>query len=170
MSFEFRTFFRLPPAASPPGLLLAAICCLLVVGLSGCGGSSGGPKLGTVKGSVTLNGEPLAAAVVTFHPVNVEGTYSTARTDASGNYELIFSRQSKGALVAEHRVTISTGGDGDEEDEEGNPISREERVPAQYNTKSELVRQVEPGANVINFELTGTAEQKGAAGKTSRSK
>ena len=69
------------------GTLLAVVLCL------GCGSSSDGPALGLVEGTVTLDDEPLAEALVVFNPVN--GKQSNGQTDSEGHYSLTYLRDIK---------------------------------------------------------------------------
>lgn len=130
-------------------ILLAAVLGLLPLGLAGCGG--GGPDLGRVEGTVTLDGSPLEGALVEFQP-NEEGVPSYGRTDASGQYELQFGVNQPGAMVGTHTVRITTGGM--ESTGEGPAVAVPERVPAQYNIQSNLTREVESGKTTIDFELS----------------
>jgi hypothetical protein len=148
-----------------------AICCLVIcVVAAGCG--SGGPELGTVTGTVTMDGEPLDGVLVTFVPVE-GGRAATATTDASGKYELIYASE-KGAVVGQHRVSVTTLNTAapavdmsevrsdDPRYEEllaqskkaYNNASTKEAIPARYNTETELVKEVASGSNEINLELT----------------
>lgn len=87
--------------------LVVSICMLM----AGCGGS--GFKTAPVNGTVTLDGEPLSGAVVTFTPLPIEGQpvvgpFSYGRCDSSGNFELnLRKNQGKGAVVGEHSVQVS---------------------------------------------------------------
>ena len=126
--------------------LTPALCCLF---LAGCGGS--GPKLGRVKGRVTLGGQPLEEAEVTFQPTAEGAAPSAGTTDADGRYELRYTFDTKGAVPGEHVVTITTGGTF--LDDEGIEFEREESVPAKYNTETGLRETVEPGSNTIDFDL-----------------
>ena len=119
--------------------------CLL---LTGCGSDD---DLARVKGKVTLNGQPLEGAVVKFQPTAPGGSASFGTTDADGRYELMSTFNTPGAIPGEHVVSIGTGGT--DFDEEGYEIERQERVPAEYNSQTELKRTVEPGTNTIDFDL-----------------
>lgn len=128
--------------------------------LAGCGGADG-PPLGAVSGRVTLDGQPLANAVVKFQPADAEGTYSAGRTDENGYYQLRFTRDRNGALVGSHRVSVSTAAP-DAEDDHGNPRPVPERIPVQYNVESTLVHEVEAGSNDIDLDLSGVGRIAGA--------
>jgi hypothetical protein len=54
-------------------------------------------------------------------------------------------------MPGEHIVSIGTAGTFI--DDEGYEVERKERVPAKYNTRTELKRTVQPGRNTIDFEL-----------------
>jgi hypothetical protein len=83
---------------------------LLSALLSGCNSD-----IVPVSGRVTLDGQPLANAVVTFQPIRDSSaepptaTGSVGQTDAEGRYVLrLVDPDIAGALVGEHVVTIST--------------------------------------------------------------
>jgi len=130
-----------------------ALILVVIVGLfslTGCG--TGGPALGQVEGTVTLDGVPLPGARVIFTPVD-GGRSSMAVTDGSGHYELEFAAGKKGAVVGKHKVTISTFEAG-EKDDSGQLVGFvPERVPAKYNTNSTLEVEVKRGHQVIDFPL-----------------
>lgn len=113
------------------GLLVAALS------LGGCSG--GGPTLGSVTGTVTLDGRPLADADVEFAPR--EGRGSIGVTDGQGRYELFYTNARKGGLVGTHTVRIGNGAKG------------AVKTPARYNRDSELTVDVKAGVNELNFDL-----------------
>ena len=118
------------------GLALAAT---FVLGCIGCG-QGDRPDLGTVEGVVTLDGKPLADAIVQFDPGTVRG--STGMTDTTGHYELTYIRDTKGAAIGKHTVRISTQTE-----------TKPETLLPRYNAKTELTATVQPGPNEIDFEL-----------------
>ncbi|MGQ9662808.1 MAG: carboxypeptidase regulatory-like domain-containing protein [Kiritimatiellia bacterium] len=148
---------------SQPGLLMALFIAWAV---SGCGHR--GPKMGVVKGKVTLDGQPAANLVVNFSPVE-GGINSSGVTAEDGTYVLV-SHLGKGAAVGRHRVAITSqrpaatlGQEGDEDDP--NYMAAQayaslrapafvEKIPARYNTNSELIREVKAGENIFDFDLT----------------
>ena len=88
------------------GLLLA-----LLLSAVGCGDSKF--KFAPVEGRVTLDGQPVASARVTFMPQTSRtdgeaGPYSTGETDADGRYSLSTTDETSrnGAVVGSHRVII----------------------------------------------------------------
>jgi hypothetical protein len=107
------------------------------------------PRLGKVTGTVTLEGQPVADARIQFDGANPGEPPSTGTTDASGKYELYYSRGHKGATVGEHTVSISTY----EPATDDNPQVKKETIPTKYNGKSELKSTVKGGTNKIDFDL-----------------
>ncbi len=131
-------------------------CALVVAVLTGCGGGN----TGTVTGTIQMDGQPLADATVTFYPQVSEdaagkaGRMSVGITDASGKYELIYTRDIKGAEIGSHKVHISTMVESGYADS-----SKPETVPKQYNAETELTAEVKAGANTIDFlDLTSEGE------------
>ncbi len=114
---------------------------VMIIVIAGCGPDDG---LAIVTGTVTLDGNPLAGAVVQFQPV--KGRPSTGMTNKQGEYRLAYTRDKTGALIGQHEVTISTA-DASED------FRAKEAVPGKYNTETQLVREVAPGNNDIPFDL-----------------
>ena len=120
-----------------------------------------------VSGVVTMDGRPLQQAVITFD--SPDGTYSYARTDEDGYYELQFDTVVDGATPGPKTVQISTSRSllgldpvGGEEDAGGDEVGdepvakKEEQVPAKYNKNSELMVEVSSDNTEFNFDLTST--------------
>lgn len=119
------------------------IAILLTFWVCGCGGPDG---IGRVTGTVTLDGQPLKNAIITFQPQ--QGRPSTTRSDSQGKYTMEYTVRDKGALIGKHTVYIRT----EMEATPDTPATRE-RLPNKYHNKSELTAEVKAGSNVINFEL-----------------
>ena len=137
-----------------PGLqpLWRMMTCCLILPLalcvcSGCG--PGGPPVGEVSGTVTLDGEPLPQAIVEFQPD--QGAPSYGETAQDGTYELHYTTERMGALIGTHTVRITTAGE--VTNEAGDTVNVRERVPKRYNSKSELSYEVTKGGNKIDIEL-----------------
>jgi hypothetical protein len=125
-------------------LILLSVILASVVCLSGCGGDQ---NLAVVYGKVTLNGEPLPKAFLTFIPQGGKGSPSYGKTDEAGRYEMQFSDSASGAWIGKNLVQISTA-------DAINPEKTiPERVPPAYNKTSDLYRTVEQGKNQFDFEL-----------------
>lgn len=140
----------------------------------GCGGSSDQPDLGTVTGTVTMDGKPLAYAIISFAPS--EGLPSSGQADKNGLYKLSHIGDAKGALIGKHTVSIMTGtapstGSSPEKDDQAMveeipdinddgevtsrpPAAKKESIPAKYNAETTLTEEVAAGSNTIDFELS----------------
>jgi hypothetical protein len=131
-----------------------AVLLPLVTGISGCGNSY---QLADVSGRVTMDGEPLANATVSF--VHSEGPSSFGRTDADGRYTLETVADGEGgALVGTHVVRINVSDGGDAESDELVTPPEAALIPAHYNTESDLTFDVSSGgSNEANFGLTSEA-------------
>ena len=129
------------------GFVLLLFSATLV--FSGCGDNKAPAK---VTGTVTLDGNPVSGATVTFAP-NDGGRRSYGATDKQGHYELRFTGQLKGAVVGSHRVTIETG-ESESTTQSEDSQGAKETIPAKYNVESELTATLKSGNNTCNFELT----------------
>ena len=136
------------------GLLLA-----LAVVAAGCSDALVEPDLGTVTGSVKINGQPAPDVMVQFEPkgsgagkANEVGATSTGITDAGGNYELTYKGETKGAVVGMHTVRLtSAAGGGPAGGEAGvAPVN----IPANFNIESSIEKDVQKGENKIDIEIT----------------
>lgn len=118
--------------------------------LIGCGGGADLPDMGTVTGTVTLDGQPLPGVQVGFEPEGVtEGRPSMGTTDEQGNYELSYNAETKGAIVGMHTVRVTTPQDAP--DPTG---SFKDPIPPKFNRASTLKKEVVAGENQIDLELT----------------
>lgn len=131
---------------APNRFWFAAVTAWAISCWTGC--SSSGPELGTVSGTVTLDGQPLPDATVTFMPET--GRSSSGRTDPEGKYELNYTFDRAGAVVGKHIVRITTAGKSGAE----SPDPSDEKLPARYHANTELKAAVERGHNEVDFDLT----------------
>lgn len=127
--------------------MVAVVGVLLLA--AGCGS---GLDTAPVSGTITLNGQPLANASVTFTPAatGLEAPASNGRTDASGNYTLqVTVTGDKGAVKGMHTVRIALIGE-DKVGEDADVISpaTQPSLP-DHNFSFEVLT----GANVANFNL-----------------
>ena len=123
-----------------------ALSCLMFT--AGCGSNN---DLATVTGKVTLDGKPLEGAQVVFAPTG-GGTTSYGRTDANGEYQMMFTDSERGAWLGENVVRIST-----EDVGTGDSPAKKEVVPGVYNSRSTLKVTVEKKPNVFDFDLKSDA-------------
>ena len=129
------------------GMFLVTVSLML----SGCGGN---PKVATVSGVVTLDGEPIDRASVLFQPQE-GGRPSFAVTDEQGRYKLSYSRSQNGATIGSCVVKITKLSDSDEESggSAGKAAPTSVKIPDRYR-KEPLTVTVLPQHNTIDLELT----------------
>lgn len=78
----------------------------LVLALAGCaGGATDKPKTASVSGSVTLEGQPLTDATVTFLSSGGKGNPGTGTTDSQGKFKLA-TTANEGAVPGSYKVVI----------------------------------------------------------------
>jgi hypothetical protein len=137
-------------------LFLAAAVC--VVGAVGCQSD-----VVPVSGRVTLDGKPLASAVVTFQPIGsgpmAETTTagSVGRTDSEGRFVLrLVSPERYGAAVGEHVVTISMATEGTNE-----AAAAEALLPLTWRDGSRQFHVPPGGTRDANFEIKAEMPAKG---------
>lgn len=152
--------------------------CLVIVGslvLAGCGGGDGAKRVPVFKvtGVVTLKGEPLTQAIVTFSPkagqpvafgtTNDKGeffltTYDTDDGAAAGNYAVVVSKSAAASPTTDvgHSADpafiakVQSGHDASKTATSGSLI------PGDYSdaTKTPLKAEVDPaGENDFTFEI-----------------
>ena len=142
---------------------LAVLIALSLVSFAGCNQRS--YDVVPVSGSVTLYGEPLANATVSFEPKHageegVVGPGSLGETDYDGNFTLRTHKGDRGAVVGRHTVRISTYKSKftDFENSDEIEVVSIEHVPWHYNRNTQLEFDVpSEGTKEANFVLT--AEQ-----------
>ena len=107
-----------------------------------------------VEGKLTLNGQPVAGASITFHRFNKNTEkYTSAcngRSDASGRFQMTTYFRFDGAPAGEFAVTVTKA---DGFDEEGAPVKNQ--LPAEYGTPATTPIKVtiKPGTNDVNIDL-----------------
>jgi major membrane immunogen (membrane-anchored lipoprotein) len=145
-------------------LNLRSLCCgVSIVAasilLTGCGSS--GPELAKVTGKVTLDGQPVHGAAITFRPQGEKGSTSYGGTNKDGIYTLMFTRDSNGAMPGDYFVDIETQKLAKSEIDEMKAQGLAEPpayvpIPKKYRSgPDQLKATVKAGqTNEINFELT----------------
>jgi hypothetical protein len=126
---------------------------------SGCGTSEF--ELAPVSGTVTLDGEPVAAARVIFEPQRdgqeafSAGPGSDGMTDEAGRYSLRTSVSGDaGAVIGQHRVTISTYLSEVDRTRDMGRVVRAEEIPPRYFTPGALSFEVPAeGTDNADFAL-----------------
>jgi hypothetical protein len=131
------------------GCLVAAL-----LAIAGCSNVPAG--IVPVSGRVTLDGQPLAEAVVTLQPARTREAGpptaggSTGRTDAEGRFSLmLIDPPVPGALAGRHSVSITTATTAG--DDRSRPTG--ERVPAAWRDGSQMFDVPPQGTSAASFDL-----------------
>ena len=153
------------------GLSFVAAACLFIVG---CGGGSDGPDTHPVTGLVTLDGEPVADATVTFSGGTPQTT-SFGKSDADGRYTLKTASMQNGTVIGTHRVTVTKTERPDAASDPANnspgfdetydpaaasnnqPLPEDKSlIPEKYAARatSELTAEIVEGENTVDLALT----------------
>lgn len=126
----------------------------LVVVLPGC--RREGPPRNEITGKITFRNQPLDDGIIEFLPLDDQGTKSGAHIQRDGTYAI---PRDKGLSPGRYRVII-VGGDGASgggvaEPGEARPgvTPGKERIPPEYNEKSNVIREVKEGRNVFDFDI-----------------
>lgn len=149
--------------SNPGRRLRAPLMLILGVGLlagpSGCGGAN---PLGrrAIRGTVTLNGEPLSSGSLSFAPLAEKGVQSGA-TITNGTFSI---PAEKGLPPGEYQVSIHAAGEISTPLPE-NPLAAAslppapELIPPEWNLQSEHTIQVKPdGENAFTFAIENKAD------------
>jgi hypothetical protein len=142
---------------------LVCIAALALVTAAGCGG----PKLGQVTGTVTVDGTPVTSGTIMFVPD--DGKVSVGSIGTDGRFTLTTFSPDDGAMVGAHKVTIHSTKVGAgtmvpasfEEELKGIkgkvlvPGKVEWVVPERYAqlASTDLKATVQPGSQTIDFHL-----------------
>jgi hypothetical protein len=129
------------------------LAVLALGALSGCGDS---PSRQEIAGEVTLKGVPVDDGVIQFAPLDGQGTGDGSRI-VKGKYRI---PKEKGLSPGKYRVSIYAG-DGRSGAGNASPDSPyagqrpgQERVPPEYNEKSDVVKEVtKAGPNQFDFNI-----------------
>ncbi|MBI1246648.1 carboxypeptidase regulatory-like domain-containing protein [bacterium] len=127
-------------------LYLCLLTALLCSAISGCT-SSANSNVAEVHGTVTVDGKPVADALISFKPED-SGRNSFGRTNELGQYQLVYTNDMQGAEIGEHLVTISN-----------QPFPGQPKppvlVPKKFSKRGCLKANVTGGQNnEISFELS----------------
>lgn len=85
-------------------MLRFAAFCVAPILLMGCGGSDRADTV-AVTGVVTVDGNPIENASVTFTPE--AGRSATGTTDSEGKFKLTTYESDDGAIVGKHQISIA---------------------------------------------------------------
>ncbi|MFW6169437.1 MAG: hypothetical protein ACODAD_03025 [Planctomycetota bacterium] len=128
--------------------------CVLMVALTplfaGCGADD---NMAYVKGTVTVDGEPIEGVEISFEPQSEGGSPSLGITDSSGHYEAMFTANQKGVQIGKHTVRIAAIHYDDQEKE---TVLAD--IPPEYAEESTITFEVEPGNNTFDLDVETNAE------------
>jgi hypothetical protein len=141
--------------------LCGAVATALLLASAGCG-----KKPAPVRGTLTLDGQPVEGATVLFVPEQAgEGRQATGQTGAGGKFELTTARKGDGAFPGNYKVVVQYG-EGveappssnmrdafqglDKARKEGNKKPPKYVIPPQYGNpaKTDLRQKVPTGGEV----------------------
>lgn len=115
--------------------------------IAGCGGGDR-PTVVPVSGAVTRGGQPLAQAEVMFLPE--KGAPSSGKTDANGQFTLMFNDGRPGAVPGKHQVLITVPGP------ELPPPTGQEKTPVSVSPPIQFRKQAEvkpDGDNDVTLDV-----------------
>lgn len=125
------------------------------------------PERVPTTGKVTLDGKPLAGAVVVFNPVDETGTLTQSDTGEDGSYDLKLANFPGGTAPGKYKVYISYLVAPNGQPQGLGPrsslqvsddfLNAKELLPGKYSNpgESELTATVPAEGGVFNFDLVG---------------
>lgn len=128
--------------------VLGAIVLLLAIaatGLVGCG-----PAIGTISGTVTIDGKPLDKGSIQFSAAEGNAPPATGKIE-NGSYSVRTNLGKKRVQISAPKFKQVPKMKGSQEMME---IPEGDRLPAKYNIKSELTFDVGRGGASKNWETT----------------
>jgi hypothetical protein len=102
-----------------------------------------------VSGTVKLDGEPLADAMVAFENPE-DKTFSFAKTNAAGGYKLKFNSEKSGCTPGKKIVRITPYREPDADPVE---VLSDAKIPALYGRNSKLTAEVDANNRTFDFDL-----------------
>jgi hypothetical protein len=131
--------------ACKPGAILVLFCLA-----GGCSSRPADmPDLGTVSGTVTIDGKPASDVLVRFSPED-GGRPSSGATDKNGFYRLNYSVAAPGAKVGMHSVSIVSSVPIDTSDPQAMMNPPPGNVPEKYQKMKKQI-EVKAGRNTIDL-------------------
>jgi hypothetical protein len=141
-----------------------AVLIIAAASLTGCGGAGPDYPLAPARGTVRLDGQPLAGVVIEFVPQQgTKGIGATAMSGADGTYALENKHGGKGAAPGEYRVTVQrpqTRGPGAVADPEKAKAAAGPPVPSVYGNHdaTPLRVTVPPKGGTFDLDLKSDAK------------
>lgn len=136
----------IPAAKGGHGLWLIGLGLVLLVTV-GCGKKE--PTMGILTGTITIDGQPPEKGSIAFFPT--DGKSKTTGTKIQqGEYS---AQVPLGEAEVQIRVSKVVGEKKDTPNGPAHQIRRE-TLPAKYNSRTELLIDIQPGTNRKDFELS----------------
>jgi hypothetical protein len=126
-----------------PAKPVLSILVIVGIALTGCSNSSR-PRTYPVTGTVTMQGKPVANAVITFVPTGTDGEAASAITDSEGKYALTTWEAGDGARPGEYRVKVSK-----QEETAVDPSKMVRNVPLEEDQKYVENTKPRPPAKIL---------------------
>jgi hypothetical protein len=124
---------------------------LLLIFIATFMGCSGGTGV-SISGKVTLDGEPLDDATISFVPISSGQQDAGWATVEDGRFTVPTSSElGTGQFRIEIRALRSAG---QANSNDPTLVEAKEIIPIRYNLKSELTREIKIGQNQVDFDLT----------------
>ena len=125
------------------------IASSVLVCIAGCGESDNRTE---VSGEIRIAGQPLANGSIAFHPTEGNSGPTAGARVTDGKYHI---DRAKGVVPGKNLVKIrAIEKTGNTTVRYSEPVDEYVQIlPPHYNVQSTLVRDVQPGSNVIDFEL-----------------
>jgi hypothetical protein len=125
----------------------------------GCADNS---KTAAVSGTVTLDGEPIESGSINFFPVEGTTGPSAGGTIENGHYSV---PREKGVVIGRNRVELQGNMKTGRKVPSAIPGEKERdelvsAFPPEYSSDSKLVREINPGSNIINFDLSSKGDSR----------
>jgi hypothetical protein len=153
MTLSAESSVRTHDLFSVRAIVRASLFGCLSCWLMGCGG--GGPRRAAVDGQVSIDQVALENGTISFSPTDGNSGPTAGGSIRNGSYSI---DDEKGPAVGWNLITISGArktGKRIPEPLHGALVDEVVSVvPEQYNNRSTLKRELKPGRNVLDFELS----------------
>ena len=135
--------------------IVGATFVLALVGSAGCSKDPNLGKRGEVMGTVTLDGQPVEDAAISFFPIGATSGPSAGGMIVNGQYHI---QQAQGPVIGDNQVQFNGAKKTGKmvKDRYGTEMTQEQTVslfPDKYNIQSKEQVRIEAGVNTHNFDL-----------------
>ena len=127
------------------------LCLAALAFLVGCQDKGADVGATAVTGTVTLDGQPVEGASVSFSPKSADGRAAAGITDASGRFSLTTVTSGDGAMPGSYAVAVSKTTSSGGPAASGPPPDMSKMTPEEIGAMSQAAMNAEPA--VITEEL-----------------